>query len=296
MPGEWEIRFGAQRAVVTALAGGLRLYESGPRQVVTSYPRDTDAPHSMGLPLIPWPNRLGDGRYSFAGAEHEVKINETARGNAIHGLTWALEWTVTETSPAAVEVACELDEPDAYPFRLRSQIRYELGASGLEATIRCTNTGATDLPLGVGQHPYLQAGAGTVDDWYLTLPAERVLEVDERMIPTGRELDVAGTELDFRRERRIGETRLDHAFTALARDQDGLVRVTLRPPDGPRTGLWADRGCTVVQVYTGEAVARRGLAVEPMSCPANAFQSGTGLQVVEPGATWSLRWGLDPDA
>jgi aldose 1-epimerase len=38
------------------------------------------------------------------------------------------------------------------------------------------------------------------------------------------------------------------------------------------------------------------IAIEPMTCPADAFNTGTGLMVLEPGASWTGSWGITPDS
>src|SRR5207245_733649 len=118
-------------------------------------------------------------------------------------------------------------------------------------------------------HPYLAAG-GPVDDCRLTVPARTRIEVNERGIPVDRH-PVAGTDYDFREPRRIDGQVLDTPYTDVDRS-DGEVRVLLEGPDG-RTTLWMDETFGYVQVFTGDTVPqperrRRGLAVEPMTCPA----------------------------
>ena len=140
------------------------------------------------------------------------------------------------------------------------------------------------------------AGPGTVDDWDLELPAARVLTVEgARMMPgpvvTVDEL----TAFDFRSARRIGDTEIDHAFADLTRsesDGDAVVRVTIS--DGSGVGMRWGAACPWVQVHTadkpGRPVHRIGLAVEPMTCPPDAFNSGVDLDVVEPGESLTASW------
>jgi aldose 1-epimerase len=91
---------------------------------------------------------------------------------------------------------------------------------------------------------------------------------------------VEHTEYDFRTPRRIGSTRLDHAFTNLERDQEGLARVELRNLDhGTEISLWVDESYPYLMLFGGDLlpdVRRRSLAVEPMTCPPNAFRTRGG--------------------
>jgi aldose 1-epimerase len=129
----------------------------------------------------------------------------------------------------------------------------------------------------------------------LLVPGRSVLRSDERGLPVAKEI-VDGTEYDFQQPRRIGSTRLDHAFTDLNRDQDGVARVELRDPDhGMQVSLWVDRSYPYLMLFTGDPlrdVNRRSLAVEPMTCPPNAFRTGDALVRLEPGSSLTSTWGI----
>ena len=159
-----------------------------------------------------------------------------------------------------------------------------------------TNLAAESAPFAYGAHPYLTTGSAQVDDDELALPgATRLLTDGERKLPTGRE-PVAGSPYDFREGRPIGDTVLDHAFTDLVRGADGRARVVLRAPAGNGVELWVDERFGWLQAYTGDDqgpdTARTALAVEPMTAPPDAFNSGDDLVVLDPGATFSATWGI----
>ncbi|HZB51649.1 MAG TPA: aldose epimerase, partial [Mycobacteriales bacterium] len=139
------------------------------------------------------------------------------------------------------------------------------------------------------------AGPGLVDGATLRLPAATRLGTDDRSLPRGRE-PVDGTDFDFRAARPIGATVLDTAYADLLRDPDGLARVRLSRADGREVTLWADGGWTHLQVFTGETLPeperRRSIAVEPMTCPPNAFASGDGRRLLDPGEELTGRWGI----
>ena len=128
----------------------------------------------------------------------------------------------------------------------------------------------------------------------LRVPARTALRSDDRGIPVGS-VAVDGTELDFRSARRVGEAKLDNGYTDLERDDAGVARVTVEVDGSGRT-LWVDEGYPYVMVFTGDipSVQRRGLAVEPMTCPPNAFRSGEALVTLEPGESHTASWGLSP--
>ena len=291
---QFEIAFGDQRVVVVEVGGGLRTYTVGGRDVIDGYGADEMATAGRGQLLIPWPNRLEDGSYEFDGAAHQVPLNEPARSNAIHGLVRWASWQAREREPHRIVLTHALHPQPGYPFSLELTTEYELSASGLEVRTTATNVGTTTCPYGSGAHPYLRVGTETIDDVLLRVPARTALRSDDRGIPVGT-VPVDGTELDFRDARPIGATKLDHCFTELERDEAGLAHVELSAGD-TRLALWADVAHPYVMVFTGDlpAVNRRGLAVEPMTCPPNAFRSGESLVTLEPGDSHTATWGLTP--
>src|SRR4029450_2609505 len=151
-------------------------------------------------------------------------------------------------------------------------------------------------PFGIGFHPYLTMGI-PVDDVRLTIPASRRVTTDERALPVG-DVDVAGTEFDFTLGRPVGATRLDTCFAGLARGANGRSRARLESPDGERgVEVWAGETFGYLPVYTGDTLEpasrrRQAVAIEPMTCPPNAFASGVDVIRLEPGRSWSGAWGV----
>jgi aldose 1-epimerase len=249
--------------------------------------------------LVPWPNRLEDGAYEFGGRRHQLALTEPEHGNAIHGLVRWAAWTICELDTSRVLMRHVLHPQPGYPFSLALEIEYELSDEGLGVRTTATNVGSEPCPYGAGAHPYLTAGPPPVDRVVLRVPAATVLRADERGIPTGA-VSVADTAFDFRSRRRIDSTVLDHAFTDLERDEQGIAHIDLEDLDA-RTALslWLDRSYPYVMVFTGDPlpdVARRSLAVEPMTCPPNAFRSGESLITLEPQASYTSAWGISPRA
>ncbi len=190
----------------------------------------------------------------------------------------------------------EVSELAGYPFRLDLEVTYQLsGDEGLTMRVTARNAGTRPAPYGTGSHPYLTAGAPVVDECELTLPVAEWLPADNRGIPAGPPQDVAGTGFDFRAARQVGTVTLDHAFTGLDRDEAGRAWARLTS-NGAGAALWADQGYRWLQVFTGDTLGgarrRRAVAIEPMTCPPNAFVTGTDLLVLEPGETVTHAWGI----
>jgi aldose 1-epimerase len=182
-----------------------------------------------------------------------------------------------------------------YPFTLALSIEYALSEQGLSVRATATNIGSARCPFGAGAHPYLKLDAPTVDPLTLRVPARTVLQSDERSLPSGS-IEVEGTEFDFRSPRAVGVTRLDHCYTNLVRGDDGRARVVLEDPSGRGLALWLGEGYRYVMVFSGDPlpdVARRSIAVEPMTCPPNAFRSGESVVALEPGASFTAEWGIE---
>jgi aldose 1-epimerase len=292
---QYEIAAGAYRAVITELGAGLRDLQHEGRPVITCYAPDELPPGAAGQLLVPWPNRVDRGRYSLAGASYQLDLSEPGPGTAIHGLTRWQPWSVIRSEPGEVALRHVLLGRSGYPFCLEAEVQYQVGDQGLGVSVSARNVGSRPAPYGTGSHPYLTAGTPLVDDCELTVPAARWLPADERGIPSGPPKDVAGTEFDFRSARTVGQARLDLAFTDLARDDAGRAWTRLAG-DGAEVALWAGPGYRWLQIFTGDTLGedhrRRALAVEPMTCPPNAFASGTDLITLEPGDAVTHTWGI----
>lgn len=293
---QYPISHGEQRATVVEVGGGIRSYAVGGRDVLQPYAVDRMCDGAHGAPLVPWPNRLGDGRYRFDGEDYQVPLTEPEKANAIHGFLRWQPWSCLRHEDGEVVMGTTLFARPGYPFTLGVRVRYRLDDDGLSVTTSATNLGDRPAPYACGQHPYLAPHDGLVDDCTLRLDAStRILTDPQRQLPTGRE-DVTGTAYDFREGRRLGDLAVDDAFTDLRRDEQGRAWVSLESADGSVVGLWVDRAYPVVEIFTGDTLAparqRRGLGAEPMTCPPNAFQTGTEVARLDPGDTFRAGWGV----
>jgi aldose 1-epimerase len=293
---QYEISAGDYTAVVTELGAGVRELRHAGRPLLAGYQAAELPPAAAGQLLIPWPNRVDGGRYTFDDRQLQLDLSEPAAGNAIHGLTRWLTWAVAEHTADRVVLRYVLLGRTGYPFCLVLEAEYRLDpAAGLRLQVTASNEGSTRAPYGTGSHPYLTAGTEHIDECELTMPAAQWLPPGDRGIPSGPPRDVAGTPYDFRTPRAVGDARLDHALTALDRDADGRAWVSLAGPDGGAR-LWAGPGYHWLQVFSGDPLAapqrRRALAVEPMTCPPNAFVTGSDVLALEPGDTAQHAWGV----
>ena len=295
---QFEISGGGYRAVVTESGAALRVLEYDGLPLVDGFPEDAMAPGGRGQLLVPWPNRIEDGSYSFDGRDLQLALTEPKRSNASHGLARWAAWSVEEHTANSVSLTYRLMAQTGYPWTLDLHVLYDVSADGLTVTQTATNLSDAPAPYASGAHPYLCAGTGPVDGWELTLPAEtRSLSSGDRLLPVGRAA-VAETANDFRMTRPIRGTVFNDAFTDRVRAPDGRARVVLAGDYGVE--LWVDEHHGWLQVYTADdvpATARRSLAVEPMTAQANAFRSGEDVVVLGPTGqeadTFSATWGIN---
>jgi aldose 1-epimerase len=296
---QYRIEAGPYRAVVTELGAGLRELLFRDEPVILGYEADELPPAGAGQLLAPWPNRIDGGHYAFGGAEFQLALTEPARGNAIHGLTRWTAWTLVSHEAGSVLLRSDAHGYQGYPFGLEIEAGYRLHPdSGLQVAITARNRGSRAAPYGTGSHPYLTVRTASVDDCELSLPAASWLPMDDRGIPSAVPATVEGTPYDFRRPRTIGDTRLDHALTGLHRGSDGRAWAHLAADggSGTRVSLWAGEGYHWLQVFTGDPLGpdrrRKALAIEPLTCPPNAFVTGDDLLVLQDVEAVTVSWGI----
>ncbi|MEF9902428.1 aldose 1-epimerase family protein [Streptomyces sp. P9-A2] len=292
------LRHGTHSAVVVELGAALRSYAVGEHTVIDGFAEQDRITGGRGQILVPWPNRIRDGRYPWDGQNLQLPLTEPTGGNAIHGLLRWVAWQVVEASDSRAVLEVSLWPQPGYPFHLHVRAEYALGESGLDVAVTAHNLDASAAPYGFGQHPYVTAGTAVVDQAVLTVPARTRLRTDERGLPVAAE-PVAGTEYDLRTPRAVGALQLDTPFGDLDRDADGRAVVRLAHPSGAfGTDVWLGEGADYVQLYTGDTLPpgerRRAVAIEPMTCPPDAFRSGTGLVSLGPGEQHTVRWGITP--
>lgn len=295
-----DLRHGELRARVGQVAAVLRGFWHSSAALTENWPDDVAAPMGAGMVLMPWPNRVAGGRWSSGGATQQLDLTEPKQGNAIHGLLRNTAYEIGDRQEASVTHAASIYPQHGYPFTLDTTVTHALSDDGLTVTHTVTNAGSGTAPFGVGAHPYLRVGDTPVERLTLTLHARTRAEVNDKSIPTGLS-PVSGVLAGLPEGVVVGSLGVfDGAFTDLT-VTDGRVHHCVTAPDGRGVTLWADEAFGWAQVYTpddfpgpGLPGRRTALAVEPMTCAADALNNGWGLRQLEPGATWTGSWGLRP--
>ncbi|MDN3311447.1 aldose 1-epimerase family protein [Microbacterium oryzae] len=282
---------GEVTAQIAQVGASLRALTVGGVDLVARYPKGSRTPSASGIVLVPWPNRIRDGRWTQRGRTEQLAISEPKYGNASHGLLRYAPYGI-EAAGAEATLSAVIHPQTGYPFTLSTSVTYALVEDGIEVTHRIVNAGAEDAPVAVGAHPFFCIGDVDVADLTITAPGAIWFETDERMLPVAEHEVDAST--DLRSGVRLGDVSLDRAYGGLARDGDGLARTVLAAPDGRTLTVWQDESFEFGVVFTTTQYPGRDLAVavEPMTAPADAFNSGRGLRWLAPDEEWVLRWGV----
>ncbi|MGM1017041.1 MAG: aldose 1-epimerase family protein [Actinomycetota bacterium] len=283
------LRRGDVTAQIAQVGASLRALTVGGVELVPPYPLDRPTPACSGVVLAPWPNRVRDGSWDDDGTRRQLAITEPKLHNASHGLLRFTAYEIDEREGSATLRAAIVPQT-GYPYLVETSVTYTLTDAGIEVAHELTNRSTTRAPLALGTHPFVMIGGVDPHDLVLRVPASTLFETDERLLPTG----TAPADAALRDGVRVGDVSLDTGFTDLARDEDGLVRHSLTAPDGRRVTVWQGEGFDYVQVFTTDRYPGQDLAVaiEPMTAPADALNSGAGIRHLDPGETWSLHWGI----
>jgi aldose 1-epimerase len=300
------IEAGPYRAAVASVGASLRTLSHDGRDLVAPFDADRMRPFYRGAVLAPWPNRVIDGRYPLPAESRgpgdspvqQLPLSEPDRGHALHGLAGWLDFAVADQGAGHVSLAQVVEPQAGYPFRIALRVTYRLDqGGGLTWQVGAQNLSPRPAPYGTGPHPYLVAGPSPLDEWELTLPAGGFMAVEgDRLLPAGQ-YEVAGGDFDFRAGRRLGPVRIDHAFTDVAWDGAGRATACLKDPAGGGVAITWDQASPWVQVHTADRPEpefnRAGLAIEPMTCPPDAFNSGRDLIWLRPGQLHEVSWQIE---
>lgn len=287
-----------QHAVVTEIAASLRSLSVDGVDLIQEYPPGARPPFCAGWVLVPWPNRVADGLWSYEGVPQQLEITEPGGSNALHGLLTESPYRIAARTPGAITLAARIRAQTGYPFDLETSVHYELTADGIRVSHTIRNAGARSAPVGVGAHPFLRLGSVPSENLSLFIDADTHIEIDDRLIPTGITTEVTGTRHDFRSGQLLRDVALDDAWADVRSSGSGGSTHFLEAPDGSQVRLHMDDSFRYLQAFTTRQFpTERGMvtavALEPMTAPANALNSGEGLRWLQPAEEWHLSWGID---
>lgn len=246
-----------------------------------------------GMVLFPYPNRIKDGMYTYAGRMYKFDTNEAPRNNSLHGLLFNAPLEVKNTQAGADKAELQLvstfqGEHPAYPFKVTLSISIVLDSKGFHINSVIESQDTKPFPVGLGWHPYLKTGS-KVDTLEFELPKHKQLPVDDRMVPTGKTPEG----FSFLSLEPIEAVSLDNGYQLCGNEEISITKI-FDPAKDITLQLWQKRGAKgyeYLQVYTPPH--RNSIAIEPQSCAPDAFNNKLGLIEIQPGEKLSFDWGLE---
>ena len=251
-------------ATIVTMGGAIAGLRFHGRDITMPFDPESIPVAHQGKILAPWPNRISDGKYSFEDHDYQLAITELSTMSASHGLVAWKDWHILEMTSSSVALRTYVSPIYGYPFLIRMTARYELvNGMGLRVSVRALNEGPTPAPYGVGMHPYITCNQALIDDCKLTMPFTKCFSLTERKVP--------------------GNTEIDHCF--ISSEEKRMNTVLLENDD---LQVYCKTNVPFVQLFTPAKLGRKCLAVEPMSCPANAFNNKIGLVVLHTQQYYTL--------
>jgi aldose 1-epimerase len=202
-------------------------------------------------------------------------------------------WNAVATSESEVTLETLIDRSAGYPFTLAVTMRYSLTDDGINCEVVVSNRSNHDAPVALGAHPFVCVGDEPIRSVTLSSPVARRVLVDERLLPVGSE-PVDGSPWDFRHGRGLHDIELDTAFR-LGGEAPFVTR--LESTNGQAVELWQGPECGWIQFFLTDSFPSptgpmSAIAIEPMTAPADAFNSGEGLRALNPDERWGTTWGI----
>ena len=237
-----------------------------------------DALDSACFPLVPFCNRVRDGRFTFDGRQVRLQPNLPGQTHPLHGQGWRSPWTVAEAGKAFAELAYS-HAPDDWPWAYEARLTVALRERGLDVTLACRNLADTAMPCGLGLHPYYPCDGATV----LDTRAERVWTVDDEIMP----VEPAPAEGRYGLEQRLvcGQG-LDNGYDGWSGRADirwpGRGRALRLTSEAPRFQLYSppQGGLFVAEPVTNQNAA--------LNRPQEQW-TGLGLWILQPGESCRMQ-------
>jgi aldose 1-epimerase len=233
--------------------------------------------------LYPFPNRLEGGRYNWLGLSQQFGINDKGTGNALHGFALYQSFKVTRIllTDVAAELTCRLEDSgknSGYPYPSTLDVTFGISNNNkFRIEFVVTNLHSEHIPIGVGWHPYFKL-TENVAETALRMPVCDKVEIDARMIPTGKKTDFNAYQTPIK----IGDAFLDNCFEV--KSTGYTYKVAIQGNKQKLTLQANSKTWPFLQMFTPPY--RKSIAIEPMSCNIDAFNNGVGLVKLPPGGIW----------
>jgi aldose 1-epimerase len=271
-------------------------------------------PTRSGIPILfPFPNRIRDGKYTFAGKEYQLPTNDSTKKNAIHGYAPRYPWRIVDQGATdfgayvSGEFRPSIDAPEVekfWPADYGFHVTYRLGHHTLTIETKVTNRSSSILPFGLGFHPWFRfpfaSQEGDISRYRFHMPAHSLWKLEESL-PTGEKIPIP-EELDWSRPKLLGNVTLDTVYTDLfdVDDPQGKMhlRAELRHADTlGALQIWTTADFRDMVLFT--PVHRKAFCIEPYTCPTDAIHLqergiDSGWKELGSGQEWTgkveIRW------
>ena len=256
-----------------AVTAFRRIGEAGPEPIFRDAPHDLDdAGDASAFPLVPFCNRIRDGRFNFRGRQVRLAPNMKGDPSPLHGQGWRSPWEVADADDGCAELRYS-HAPGEWPWAYDAHQRFCLDGGGLDYAISVRNVSNDPMPAGLGFHPYFPCDTRTV----LSTQVASVWTVDENVLPVAREAPTGRYNL---RDRRIDGVGLDNGYggwsgSAEMRWPDRDLQVRMSSPTARFFQLYAPESGGV---FVAEPVTHANAALNQPE----AEWRGLGLRVLAP--------------
>ena len=242
---------------------------------------------NMGsFPLVPFVNRVRDGRFTFRGRDVRLTPDLKFDPSPLHGHGWISSWEVMSSGPSEAELRFHYD-PGEWPWAYSATQRFRLDESGASLVLTCTNEADEPMPCGLGHHPYFHCGPDT----RLDTPVDHTWTIDELVLPVEKVPAQGRFSLS---NRQVCGQELDHGFGGWG------GRAVISDPAWPFRVAFSSSDAGFFQVYsppTGGFFAAEPVthANTAMNAPEEQWEE-LGMRVLAPGETMRLDTRFDVTA
>ena len=237
-----------------------------------------DVLETGSFPLVPFVNRIREGRFSFRDRTVCLAPNMAGDPSPLHGQGWLNAWRVVAASQ--VEATLEFNHPAGeWPWAYIARQHFELDEAGLTIALSCRNLSAEPMPCGLGQHPYLHCSEKT----RIQTEVDHVWTIDDQVLPVER---IAATGHYDLSDREICGLGLDHGFggwggSARITDPAWPFELKMSSPDAAFFQLYSPEGGNIVVI---EPVTHANAA---LNAPEHQW-AALGMRVLVPGEEMTL--------
>jgi aldose 1-epimerase len=261
--GAWELE------VQPARGGAVTALRHGGRPVLVSPdPATVDAMGAASFALVPYANRIAQGRFSHQGRQWTLPRNHGEHAHPLHGTGWKRPWSVVAQQVDAIELQLRHIADAHWPWDFLARQKITLMADAVRFELGVTNDAPGSAPMGVGFHPAFAACPAT--RLYTQLEGVWLTDADSLPVSHAPASDVL-TELPGAVPA-MRKTLVDHCFTGWSRE----LRIEHAGCAGEHAvvELRASPGMDFLQLYTPPG--KSWFCAEPMSQMPDAINRGTG--------------------